>query len=75
MTRTISYTCPVCCASLLETEAMEQERLSEIERLREACGFLMSALKRVQTQPMHESAFIAAVNLEEAHKRFGVRIV
>lgn len=72
--RYISYTCPVCCASMLETDAMEQERLSEIERLQEAVTFLVAALKKVQTRPCIESAFIAAVNLEHAHKVYGVDI-
>ena len=72
--RYISYTCPVCCASMLETDAMEQERLSEIERLQEAVTFLVAALKKVQTRPGVESAFIAAVNLEHAHKVYGVDI-
>ena len=72
--RHISYACPVCCASMLETDAMEQERLSEIERLQEAVGFLVAALKKVQTRPGVESAFIAAVNLEHVHKVYGVNI-
>lgn len=72
--RYISYTCPVCCASMLETDAMEQERLSEIERLQEAVTFLVAALKKVQTRPGVESAFIAAVSLEHAHKVYGVDI-
>lgn len=72
--RHISYTCPVCCASMIETDAIEQERLSEIERLQEAVAFLVAALKKVQARPGIESAFIAAVNLEYAHKAYGVNI-
>ena len=72
--RHISYTCPVCCGSLIETDAMAQERLSEIERLQEAVTFLVAALKKVQTRPCVESAFIVAVNLEYAHKVYGVDI-
>ncbi len=71
--RTVTYACPVCAASMLETGAMKEDMLSEVERLKDAVDFLMLALKRVQTRPMHESAFIAAVNLQEAENRFGVR--
>ena len=59
---------------MIETEAMEQERLSEIERLQEAVDFLVAALKKVQNRPGVESAFIAAVNLDHAHKVYGVKI-
>lgn len=74
MSSRITYTCPICAGSMLETQSMEQERLSEVERLGEAVQFLLAALKRVQTRPMVESAFISAVCLEEASKRYGVRI-
>lgn len=74
MTRRISYTCPVCAASMIENDSMEQERLSETELLKDAVQFLLTALKRVQTRPMNESAFISAVCIEEANKRYGIQI-
>lgn len=74
MSGQITYTCPICAGSMLESQAMEQERLSEVERLGEAVQFLLAALKRVQTRPMNESAFISAVCIEEANKRYGIQI-
>ena len=68
----LSYTCPICCGSMLETESMEAERLSETERLQGAVEFLVAALKRVQVRPAQESAFIAAVCLQEAEKVYGM---
>lgn len=69
--RTMSYTCPICCGSMLETDAMQAERLSETERLQGAVDFLVAALKRVQVRPAQESAFIAAVCLQDAAKVYG----
>lgn len=74
MTKRITYTCPICAGSMLESHAMERERLSEVERLGEAVQFLLAALKRVQIRPMVESAFISAVCIEEANNRYGVQI-
>ncbi|KPF66087.1 hypothetical protein IP84_16865 [beta proteobacterium AAP99] len=73
--RSRTFSCPICAGSMNEVEESEQERLADVQRLREAVGFLMSALKRVQTRPAEESAFIAAVCLDEARKRYAVRIV
>ena len=70
--RTMIYTCPICCGSMLETESMEAERLSETERLQGAVDFLLAALKRVQVRPAQESAFIAAVCLQEVEKVYGI---
>jgi len=72
--RTMSYTCPICCGSMLETDAMQAERLSETERLQGAVDFLVAALKRVQVRPAQESAFIAAVCLQDAAKVYGVGV-
>ena len=74
MSSRITYACPICAGSMLETQSMQQERLSEVERLGEAVQFLLAALKRVQTRPMIESAFIAAVCIEEASNKYGVRV-
>lgn len=73
--RKVTYSCPICAGSLNEVDAAEHDLRADVQRLREACGFLMSALKRVQTRPAEESAFIAAVCLDEAHKLYSVRIV
>lgn len=72
MTRRISYTCPVCAGSLIETESMEQERLSEIERLEGAVELLVRGLLRVKQRPANESAFLALSFLAEAKKSYGV---
>ena len=72
--RTMSYTCPICCGSMLETDAMQAERLSETERLQGAVDFLVAALKRVQVRPAQESAFIAAVCLQDAAKVYGAGV-
>ena len=74
MNRRITYVCPVCAASMLETEPMEQERLSEVERLQGAVDLLTRALLLVKRRPAQESAFIAAVNLQEAEKHYGVTV-
>lgn len=69
------FSCPICAGSMREIDLDERELRAEIQRLSEACEFLMSALKRVKERPAQESAWIAAVCLDQAHKTYQVRIV
>lgn len=67
-----SYTCPCCGISMIETAAMEVERLSEIERLRAAVEWLAWGMKQIQTRPAEASAFLACTYLAEAKRAYGV---
>lgn len=55
--------------------AAELRRLhAEADRLRGAVEVLLRGMKQVQTRPAMESAFIAAVVLEDAKQQYGVTI-
>ena len=64
----VSWTCPVCAASVEPTEP-------ESAKYREAFGYVLSKIREIGQRPKDESAFIAAVTIEEVRKRYGMGIV
>lgn len=63
----VSWTCPVCAASVEPTEP-------ESAKYREAFGYVLSKIQEIGQRPKDESAFIAAVTIEEVRKRYRMGI-
>lgn len=63
----VSWTCPVCAASVDPTEP-------ESAKYREAFGYLLSKISDIAKRPKDESAFIAIMAIEEVRKRYGMGI-